>query len=213
MKNSLLTKCMLFSMVIISSGANAGLANSRIDHKGVLSVAGKDSIRLEQRAGNSILLNKGQMELRTEKVPMGFSLLDPRLILKQNGQTLAIDIPTDYYHNDEAFTYLAKNSGLNYDLYLRKLEASGKSLQKVETVECFYKTPQLVCGLDNSGNPICVGAIMDKVGKQQVKNTYQDKTVIYKLTLGKNSVQQAEFTSSVTTAQKVKTEALEDCRK
>lgn len=205
---------MFFSTFILPGASYAGgIANSRIEHKGVLSIVGKDTIRLEQKSGNSILLKKGEMQIRTEKVPLGFSLLDPRLILKQNGQTLAIDIPTENYHNEEAFTYLSKNSDLNLDLYLRKTQTNGKITEKLEVVECFYKAPQLVCGLDNSGNANCVGAIMDKVGKQQVKNTYQDLTITYKLTFGKNSVQQAEFTSSVTTLEKKKTEALEDCRK
>lgn len=213
MKNKLLTNCVIFSVVIFSSVANAGLTNSRIDHNGVLVIAGKDSIKLEQRAGNSIQLNKGQMQIRTEKVPLGFSLLDPRLVLKQNGQTLAIDIPTDYYHNDETFTYLAKNSGLNYDLYLRKTQATGKEFQKIETTSCNYKEPGFVCGLDNSGNAACVATILTKPGKQKAKNTYQDTTVTYKLTLGRNSVQQAEFTSAVTTTERKKSEALDECLK
>ncbi len=214
MKNNLLTVCMLFSAVILPYASYAGgLTNSRIDHTGILAIAGKDSIKLELRAGNSILLNRGQMQIKTEKVPLGFSLLDPRLILKQNGQTLAIDIPTDYYHNDETYTYLAKNSGLNYDLYLRKTEARGKEVQKVENESCTYKEAGFVCGMDNSGNPACVAAILNKPGIQKAKNTYLDSTVTYKLTLGKNSVQQAEFTSAVTSAEKKKTEPLEECHK
>lgn len=212
MKNNVLALGMLFSTIILSSAANAGLINSRIEHKGILAVPGKDSIVLSQHAGKSISLNKGYMEIVTEKVPLGFSLLDPRLVLKQNGKSLVIDVPLNNYHNEETFTLAAKDSGLNYDLYLRKTETKGKAVEKVETQICTYQEVGYNCGVDVNGAYNCVMGLKDKTGTEEARNSYVDTVTTYKLTLGRNNVLQAEFTSSNTKSSKVSSESLSNCR-
>lgn len=212
MKNNVLALSMVFSTLILPVAAHAGLINSKIDHKGILAIPGKDSVVLSQHAGRTISLNKGYMEIRTEKVPLGFSLLDPQLVLKQNGQTLTIDVPTDNYHNDETFTLLAKDSGLNYDLYLRKTLTQGKAVEKTETQICTYQEMGYKCGVDVNGAYNCVMGLMDKTGTQQARNTYADVTTTYKLTLGKNKVLQAEFSSSSVQASQSSSEALTRCK-
>lgn len=209
MKNNTLTFSMIFSALIFPLASNAG---TRIEHKGALSVSGKDSIVLSQHAGKSIVLNKGAMELRTEKVSMGFSIFDPQLIVVQNGKSLAIDIPTGSYHGSEAFTYLGKDSGLNYDLYLRKTEVKGNALTKVEEQICTYREWGFKCGVDINGAYNCVQNLMDRTGTQKAKNTYVDVTTTYKLTLGQNNVSKAEFTSSTTQSNKTASEELSRCQ-
>lgn len=212
MKNNVLALSMVFSTLILPVAAHAGLINSKIDHKGILAIPGKDSIVLSQHAGRSISLNKGYMEIKTEKVPLGFSLVDPTLVLKQNGKSLTIEVPLSNYHNEETFTLSAKDSGLNYDLFLRKTETKGKAVEKVETQICTYQEVGYNCGVDVNGVYNCVMGLHDKTGKEEARNTYIDTVTTYKLTLGKNNVLQAEFTSSNTKSSKTSSRALSNCR-
>lgn len=212
MNNISLLSVVAFSALIVPSLTNAALVNTRIDLKGALSIQGKDSIVLEQRAGRAITLNKGAMEIRAEKVPMGFSLIDPRLVIKQNGQTLAIDVSTDNYHNDDNFTLKAKDSNLNYDLYLRKTETKSAISVREEIQVCTAKEYTYKCGIDMNAAYNCVHGIMDKPGVQKAKNSFITKTTTYKLTLGRNNVQVAEFESSEAKTEKIKSEELEACK-
>jgi len=212
MKNINLLSILTYSALMIPTLTNAALVNQRIDMTGPLSIQGKDSIVLEQRAGRAITLNKGTMEIRAEKVPMGFSLIDPRLIIKQNGQTLTIDVPTDNYHNDDNFTLSAKDSNLNYDLYLRRTVTKGSVTQKEEVQACTAREYTYKCGVDINAAFNCVHGMMDKPGIQKARNSYVSTTTTYKLTLGKNNIQVAEFTSNKVATEKIKSEELESCK-
>lgn len=212
MKNKVLALSVIFSALALPLAANAGLTNSRIDHKGILAIPGKESIALSQHAGKSISLNKGYMEVRTERVPLGFSLLDPQLVLKQNGKTYIVEVPTSAYHNEESFTLTVKDSGLSHDLYLRKTEVKSKAKELVEVQVCTYKEWGFQCGVDVNGAYNCVQNLMDKTGTQNARNTYVDTTTTYKLTLGQNKVLQAEFTSSNVKSAKVSSEELSACK-
>lgn len=196
MNNKSLATMLALSTLILPAVSSARLTNEIIRHEGILSVPGASSIKLEQHAGRAINLNKGMMEIRTTKVPMGFSLLDPQLVLKQNGQTLTIDIPTDKYSDEETFTVLGKDSNLNYDLYLRKMITSSKAVSAVVTQICTYQKFGMTCGVDVNGAYNCVSGMKDIAGTQLAKNTTVDVTTTYKLTLGQKNVAKAEFTSS-----------------
>lgn len=212
MKYINLLSVVAYSALMIPSLTSAALVNSRFDLKGSLSIQGKDSIVLEQRAGRAITLNKGAMEIRVEKVPMGFSLIDPRLIIKQNGQSLGIDVSSDNYHNDDNFTLKARDSNLNLDLYLRRTETKGAVSERVEMQVCIAREYTHKCEIDMNAAYNCVQGFMDKQGVQKARNSFLTKTTTYKLTLGKNNVQVAEFESNDVKTEKIKSEELEACK-
>lgn len=212
MNNKTLAIMLTLSTLTLPAVSSARLTNESIRHEGVLAVSGASIISLSQQAGRAITLNKGVMEITTTRVPLGFSLLDPQLVLKQNGQTLRIDIPTDKYSDEETFTLLSKDSDLNYDLYLRKTTSTGKAVSAVVTQICRYQKYGLNCGVDTDGKYDCVGGLNDVVGVQQVRNTVVDVTTTYKLTLGQKNVLKAEFTSSKTKAEIKSTEELSICK-
>ncbi len=213
MKSKALATATIFSILAIPSLSQAGLTNSRLIHEGILSIPGKANIKLEQRGGRSITLNKGMTEVITEKVSLGFSLLDPKLVIKQNGKSLILDIPYENYHTAETFTYLTKDSDLNYDLYLRRSAIVSVEVQKVEMQGCTYKEAGPVCGVDVNGSYNCVISLLDKPGSQKARNTYVDTKTTYKLTLGKAGIIQAEFSSTKVVVEKKKSMALESCHK
>lgn len=212
MKNKTLAILFSFSTLILPMTASAGLTNEVIRHEGIIVIPGAASIKIEQHAGRAITLNKGLMEIRTTKVPMGFSLLDPQLVLKQNGQTLTIDIPSNKYSDDETFTVSERDTNLNYDLYLRKSTTSSQAVQTIKTQVCSYKEFGTKCGVDFDGKYNCVTGLQDRPGVQQVRNTSVDITTTYKLTLGQKKVLKAEFTSSKTNTVIKSSEELTVCK-
>ncbi|MBC7430230.1 MAG: hypothetical protein H7336_16570 [Bacteriovorax sp.] len=153
------------------------------------------------------------MEIKTTKVPMGFSLLDPQLVIKQNGKTMSIDVDTDsYFGDEESFALLAKDSDLNYDLFLKKTVTNSKAVQEVKTQACTFQQFGSKCGIDIDGKYNCVMGLVDKMGVQQISNTSVDVTETYKLTLGQKNVLKAEFTSSQTITELKKSEVLSVCK-
>ncbi|MBC7712306.1 MAG: hypothetical protein H7177_03150 [Rhizobacter sp.] len=213
MKLNTLSLIMILSTLILSAVASARLTNETIPHTGILAIPGANSITLSQHAGRTITLNKGYLEIKTTKVPMGFSLLTPQLVIKQNGQTMYIDVDTDGYQADEeSFNLLSKDSDLNYDLYLRRSTTSTKDVQAITTQACTYQELGTKCGIDVDGKYNCIVGMQDKSGVQKVRNTTADVTVSYKLTLGQKNVAKAEFTSAQTTTELKKSEELSACK-
>lgn len=212
MNNKTLAMALTLSTLILPAISSARLTNEIIRHEGIIAIPGAASIKLEQHAGRAITLNKGLMEIRTTKVPMGFSLLDPQLVLKQNGQTLYVDIPSDKYSGEENFTVLGKDSNLNYDLYLRKTTTTSKAVSAVVTQICKYQKFGMNCGVDVDGKYNCVAGMKDEAGTQQAKNTTVDITTTYKLTLGQKNVLKAEFTSSKVKTELKSSEELTQCK-
>lgn len=212
MNNKTLAFALALSTLILPAVSSARLTNEIIQHEGSLSISNATSLKLEQHAGRAINLKNGAMEIRTTRVPMGFSLLDPQLVLKQNGQTLRIDIPSDKYSDEETFTVLGKDSNLNYDLYLRKSVTAGKAIQATRDQACTYKEFGTKCGVDFEGKFNCVAGMQDRPGIQKVKNTTVDVTTTYKLTLGQKNIGLAEFTSSKTVTELKKSEELTVCK-
>lgn len=212
MNNKTLAMALALSTLILPVVASARLSNETIRHEGIISILGATSIKLEQHAGRSITLNKGLMEVKTTKISMGFSILDPQLVLKQNGQTLLVDIPSDNYSDVETFTVLGKDSGLNYDLYLRKTTTNSAAVQTIKTEACTRQEFGTKCGLDFEGKYNCIAGMQDKVGFQNVRKTTVDITDTYKLTLGQKNIAKAEFISSQTRTEIKKSEELTICK-
>lgn len=212
MNNKTLAVAIAFSILSLPTVSNARLSNEIISHSGIIAIPGGAALKLEQQAGRGITLNKGYMEIKTTKVNMGFSLLDPQLIIKQNGQTMMLDIASQNYAGDENFTLKASDSDLNYDLFLRKTTKTSLPSQVIKGQVCAYREYGVTCGTDFDGKYDCVAGMVDRSGVQQVRTSTVDVTDTYKLTLGQKNVLKAEFTSSKTRSEILSTEELSRCK-
>lgn len=199
MKNKSLLSVVVFSSLIIPTIVSAGIANDKIELKGILSTPGRDSIHLSFHAGETIQLNKGYIEITTEKASSGFSLFTPEIVVKQNGQSMSIKVPNKNFQSDEEFNLSARTSELNYDLALEKTTIKSSETKKIETEACMYMA------VGSSGAPI------RKSGIRKVQNTYINVKDSYKLTLSKNKVVAGKFTSTNTHKEKLNSALIEIC--
>lgn len=213
MNNKMLSLVMAVSTLMLPTIASARLTNETIFHRGHFEIEGAQTLTLSEHAGNSITLNNGALDIKSTKVKAGYSLFNTQLVIKQNGQSMYIDIDTRAYMDDkESFNLKATHSDLNYDLYLRKKTISTNEIQTLQVAACTYKQFGTKCSVDIEGKYNCTSALQDRLGTQQVRNTNAEITNTYKLTLAQNNIAKAVFTSAQTTTELKKTEVLTVCR-
>lgn len=200
MKNKSLLSLVVFSSLIIPTIVSAGITNDKVELKGILSIKGHDSIELSKHAGETIRLNKGYVEITTEKAGSGLSLFAPEITIKQNGQSLSIKVPRKNFQTDEEFNLSARASELNYNLSLEKTETKSAEVVKTEIEACQYMA------VGSTGAPI------RRSGVKKVSNTYVTTTEAYKLTLSEGKTAAAVFKSKAEHKAKVNSSLLEICK-
>lgn len=170
-------------------------------------------LELRKESGEVFYLSQGAMEIQIEKKStFGSLFFTPQFKITQNGESFSITIPSKFYNGEELFTLPRKESGLNYDLYLRTNEKITGNREENKIERCTYQEFGYSCNIGPNGWRICADGLVERRGFQEVKNKYLEKTQIYTLTFGVDASFKAAFVSENKILEKKSSELLSVCK-